>query len=108
MIALLLFALAQRTYHEVPLEQVASTRWTHICTAGPLVYVRKQRDGDWHLTLDNGRAKLVVEIIPAVPLDVPPKGRRIRVCGITRKDAHHGFAEIHPAEWIDVLPKEHP
>lgn len=103
MIELLLVALLERTYHAVPLERIASTRWTHVCTVGPVVYVRKQPDGDWHITLDNGRAKVVVEIIPAIPLTAPRKGNRVHVCGITRRDEHHGWPEIHPAETLTVL-----
>lgn len=92
-----------RTYHRVPLDQVATTKATHVCTSGPVVYVRKQADNDWHITLDNGRAKVVVEIIPLIPLPVPKKGQRIEVCGITRYDAHHAWGELHPAERIRVL-----
>jgi hypothetical protein len=100
---LLLLALAPRTYHTVALENVAATRHTHVCTIGPVVYVRKQQDGDVHITLDNGRATVVVDIIPLIPLTPPAKGQRVKVCGITRTDKHHAWGEIHPAERIQVL-----
>lgn len=105
LIALLLVALVapQRTYHRVPLDRIATTARTHVETCGPVVYVRRQRDGDVHVTLDNGRAKVVVEIIPAIPLTAPRKGQRIRVRGITRYDKGHRVAEIHPAEQIAVV-----
>jgi hypothetical protein len=107
MIALLLTLLAladgARTYHHVPLERVAASSWTHIETCGPVVYVRKQQDGDWHLTLAAGAATVVIEIIPAMPLAVPRKGQTIRVSGISRFDKGHGFVEIHPAEAIAVV-----
>jgi len=88
--------LAQDGYHRVPLEQMATTRWTHVCTVGPVVYVRKMKDGDIHVTLDNGRAKVVLEIIPQLPLPRPKKWQRIEACGITRIDKHHGWPELHP------------
>jgi hypothetical protein len=94
-----------RTYHHVPLAQVAKSQLTHIDTCGFVVYVRKQQDGDWHLTLTEGKAKLVVEIIPAIPLPVPKKGQWMRVRGIRRFDEYHNFAEIHPAEVITVVPR---
>lgn len=107
MIAVLLAIALQRNYHDVPLAQLASTVHTHVCTRGPVVYVRKQRDGDWHITLDNGTARVVVEIIPLIPLlPVPRKGQTIRACGITRRDLKHGFSEIHPAESIELLERK--
>lgn len=108
MIALLLaMALADvpgRPYHPVPLEQVATTRHTHVETCGQVVYRRKMADGDWHLTLARGRVKVVVEVIPAIPLTIPRKGATVTVKGITRIDRHHAWAEIHPAEAIQVVP----
>lgn len=94
---LALLALAQDDgMHHVSLAAVATTTWTHVCTAGPVVYVRKQADGDMHITLDDGHAKVVAEIIPQIPLPAPKKGQRIEVCGISRYDKHHGWPELHP------------
>ncbi len=100
--ALLLLALTipGRPYARVPLEQVATSRRTHIETCGPVAYVRQQQDGDWHITLDNGRAKVVVEIIPAIPLTPPRKRQIVVVRGIRRVDEWHHWTEIHPAEAI--------
>lgn len=95
-VALLLAQTYQDGYHEVPLAKLATTRWTHACVVGPVVYVRKQRDGDIHVTLSDGTAKVVLEIIPAIPLPRPKKGQTIRACGITRIDPHHGWPELHP------------
>lgn len=106
MMLIVLLLLAQpmavpgRPYHRVPLAQVATTQWTHVETCGPVVYRRKMKDGDWHLTLDDGTAKIVVEIIPAIPLVVPKKGATVRVQGISRWDKDHGWAEVHPAEAV--------
>lgn len=111
MITLLLLLLADppgRRYHTVPLEQIASTRHTHVCTTGPVVYRRKMKDGDWHVTLDNGKAKVVLEIIPAIPLDPPRKGQVVEACGITRIDKHHRWAEIHPVERMRVASVTEP
>lgn len=92
-----------RTYHVVPLERVAASQWTHIETCAPVVYVRHQADGDWHVTIARGAVKVVVEIIPALPLPVPKKGQTIRVRGISRQDKDHLWAEIHPLEsWEPV------
>jgi hypothetical protein len=102
----LLLLLAQpatmpgRGYHKVSLEQMATTQWTHVETCGPVVYRRRMQDGDIHVTLDNGKAKVVIEIIPLIPLDPPKKGTIIRVRGISRWDRDHGWPEIHPAEAI--------
>jgi hypothetical protein len=98
-----LVAVAQDAYHQVPLAQLATTKWTHACTIGLVVYVRRQRDGDVHVTLVDGAAKAVAEIISAIPLPRPTKGQRILVCGITRVDRAHAWAEIHPVLSYRVL-----
>src|SRR4051812_32915732 len=70
----LLVALAtppHRIYWPVPLEQLATSTRTHVCVTGTVRYVRHQADGDVHVTLDKGRAKVVLEIIPALPLPAP-------------------------------------
>lgn len=109
--ALLLLAVAlqgsaPRKYHDVSLEDLADgTRWTHACVTGPVVYRRKQTDGDWHITLDNGRSKVVLEIVPSIPLTPPKKGDTVRACGVTRQDTHHKWWEIHPVETIVVITK---
>ena len=96
-------ATLSRPYHKVALDRLATAQWTHVEVCGPVVYRRKMKDGDWHLTLDNGRAKVVVEIIPAIPLPVPKKGALARVWGISRFDKDHGWPEVHPAERIEVV-----
>lgn len=97
-------AQTARRYHVVPLEKVAASKRTHVETCGPVVYRRRMADGDWHITLDNGRAKVVVEIIPLIPLTPPRKGDLVRVRGIRRYDDSHKWPEIHPAEQIAVVP----
>jgi hypothetical protein len=108
MLALLLLLAAQpapgRLYHPVTIERLQRPTHTHVVTEGTVVYRRKMRDRDWHVTIvDRAGRKLVVEIIPAIPLPVPKKGQRIRVWGISRADFQHKWSEIHPAERIKVL-----
>lgn len=103
MVSLLLFFVLQRTYHKVPLGEVVKSQQTHVETCGQVVYVRKQLDGDWHVTLAAGTTKVVVEIIPNLPLSVPKKNQWIRVRGIRRFDNEHGWPEIHPLEWWEVV-----
>lgn len=105
MVTLVAPAAAQdAAYHRVPLDKVATTSWTHVCTVGPVVYVRKMADGDYHVTLDDGRAKVVAEIIPQIPLPPPKKNQRIEVCGITRYDKRHKWPEVHPVTSWRVAP----
>jgi len=97
-----------RKYHVVSMDKLATTRWTHVCVTGPVVYRRKQQDGDWHVTLDDGKAKIVLEIIPLIPLPVPSKGQVVEACGISRVDPGHktdgeGWPEVHPVEKIRVV-----
>lgn len=107
---LLLVLDADRKYHRVPLARVATSQRTHIETCGVVGYVRKQQDGDWHITLFRGRAFVVLEIIPALPLPVPAKGQTIVARGIRRIDESHqskryprGWPELHPLEaWEPV------
>lgn len=92
---------------------------THVTVAGDVESVRKEADGDYHLSLcaPAGRPCVVVEIIPLLSADriVEPreraakaraavrKGDRVEVTGITRWDAEHRWWEIHPATRIVVL-----
>lgn len=96
MIAALLLLLASDAYRTIPMASLATTRWTHVCVAGPVVYVRKQVDGDIHVTLDDGTTKVVLEIIPQIPLARPKKGTVIHACGVSRFDRHHKWPELHP------------
>jgi hypothetical protein len=48
-------------------------------------------------------ARVVVEIIPAIPLSPPRKGSIVRVRGISRFDKDHGWPEVHPAEHIWIV-----
>jgi len=60
-------------------------------------------DGDTHVQLsDDGGTHLVTEVIPELPLTIPPKGTKVWVNGIVRFDGEHGFWEIHPVTGIET------
>jgi len=105
MIALLLVLSLQRTYHDVPLERVATTTWTHVRTCGVVSYVRRLADDDVHVTLIQGEAFVVLEIIPGLPLPSPRKGQRIDAWGIARIDRRH-TTKLYPAGWPELHPLE--
>ncbi len=69
-----------------------------VCTVGRVVYRRKMvGDNDWHITIiDSKGQKLVLEIIPEIPIEPPVKGQDIIACGIGRYDIKHKWPEIHP------------
>lgn len=94
--------VAGRPYHMVPMDGLATTTHTHVQVTGRVVYVRKQRDGDVHVTLDNGTTKVVLEIIPQIPATVPRKGQTVTAYGIARLDAKHRWPEVHPVECLTI------
>lgn len=99
LLALWLAGPPGRPYHPVTIAALATTSWTHVEVRGLVTYVRKQADGDWHLTLDDGEGHTAVaEIIPAIPLVPPRKGQRVVVRGIARMDTKHKWPEVHPVE----------
>lgn len=82
-------------YRVYPFDAVP--RHAKACAVGRVVYRRRMADGDWHVTIiDERERKLVLEIVPELPLDVPRTGMRIVACGIGRYDTKHGWGEIHP------------
>ncbi len=99
--------MKSRSYHRVTLVGLATTKWTHVEVEGLVSYVRKQADGDIHITLDDGKGTLVVlEIIPTIiPRPLTPKvGQRIRARGISRYDKGHKWHELHPLENWELCP----
>lgn len=89
-------------YHLVTFDNATSHR--KACVVGTVVYKRKQEDEDWHITVINDKqTKLVAEIIPELPLVPPDKNDKILVCGISGRDDHHNWYEIHPVTyWFHV------
>ena len=97
--------LAVRGYHPVrPLSALASTKWTHVAACGRVVYVRRQRDGDLHVSLTDATATVVAEIVPERPIDPPPVGSFAVVAGVGRRDEWHAWQEVHPTEFVAVVP----
>ena len=95
--------LSGRTFPRLSLVKLATTASPRAEVCGPVVYVRKQQDRDWHITLDDGTRKVVLEIIPELPLPVPKKGHTIRARGVVRFDRRHGWPELHPLlAWVAV------
>lgn len=106
-IAVLAIADEGRLYHRVLVKDIPTTSWTHVCTTGLVALVKTEDDGDVHIRVEDGDgagAFLVAEIVSTLlPKDkhairVPKKGEWIEVCGISRWDAKHKWAEIHPVE----------
>lgn len=103
---------AEDNFHRLPLATYvlmtpgATTIPTHLCVSGTVTYTRKERDGDIHVRLCDGGWCVVLEIIPAIPLERPRKGSRIEACGITRYDGWpgHGWHELHPLLRWEVVP----
>lgn len=78
-------------YDKVPIH-------SKVCAIGTVVYRRRMvGDNDWHVTIMDGKGKkLVLEIIPEIALEPPPKGLEILACGIGRYDVKHKWPELHP------------
>ena len=101
--ALLAFVLTDspdpKLYPDAPFAKIAGKNlWARprACIEGTVTYVKREDDGDWHCTLEDGGRKVVCEIIPELPMDPPKVGQRIKVWGIPRWDGQHRWGEIHP------------
>lgn len=83
----------------------------NVCVAvtGVTADVNREHDGDMHISLTGvdprwlnaGNLKrtkqdLVVEVVPALPADIPPVGATITVIGPWVLDTQTGWMEIHP------------
>lgn len=74
------------------------------CTIGGIIKsVTRETDGDFHIRITDGSYEAVTEVVPEIPLTIPPVGARVRVSGIPRQDADHGWWEIHPVTGIQVM-----
>jgi hypothetical protein len=99
---------ASRDYHLIPLSALGKESWTHVEVEATVKSVRKQGDGDYHITLTDGAVEAVAEIIPTLfpptgPMRHPRAGKRVRIRGIQRLDGRHKWPEIHPVEsWTYV------
>lgn len=118
MVALLVaLALETRTFHPVPIAQLARTPHTHVHVCGTVTLVKHEKDGDIHIRIADGAVRsrsrkrrraafAVAEIVPYHPLPAPRKGERVCVDGISRRDGVHRWAEVHPVEAISPDRRE--
>lgn len=97
-------------FQEIALSDFASTDLPHVSTVGYVSEVRQdETDGDLVFKLvDNLKQPkhfIICEIIPAIKMDAPPPGTRIRVSGVHRFDseAEHQWFEIHPVLNIEQV-----
>ena len=90
-------------FQEISLSDFASTDHPHVSTVGYVSEIQTdENDGDLIFKLvDNLQQPkhfIVCEIIPAIKINAPHPGSRIRVSGVHRFDneAEHQWYEIHP------------
>ena len=89
------------TFHRVTVAQLSTTYHTHVTVCGTVTRVTAEADGDVHVRLSDRGRFAILEIIPALPLQSPPRGQRICASGISRIDPAHRWAEVHPVlQWV--------
>lgn len=98
----LALAVTARVYHAVPLQQLGTTKWTHVETCGRATLVKAEADGDLHIRLDAAGRFIVAEILGRA-LPAPKVGQWVQVRGISRIDKTHGWPEVHPVEAISIV-----
>ena len=90
-------------YHTITVEKILQSYHRKVCVEDVTVtYRRRQKDADWHITVVDAKGrKLVLEIIPELPLPLPQVGRSIDACGILGYDKYHKWYELHPlVKWV--------
>ncbi len=78
----------------------------HAVVEGTVAKVISESDGDTHvwLELDNSKTQLACEWTPQSTAKPPPgAGAHIRVYGIFRYDAQHGWWELHPVDFWESI-----
>ncbi|HET6266750.1 MAG TPA: zf-HC2 domain-containing protein [Acidobacteriota bacterium] len=97
-------------FQEIALSEFARTDLPHVSTVGYVSEIKTdETDGDLVFKLvDNLQQPkhfIVCEIIPALKMDAPHPGTRIRVSGVHRFDseAEHQWYEIHPVLSIEQV-----
>jgi hypothetical protein len=104
---------AQRTYWHATIAQLAAGGYPHTHAELDSVvvdYVHAEADSDFHIRLRDPKDTVpshfvVAECVPELPCRHPKLGETISVRGITRRDAEHGWAEIHAVEWMSPVGK---
>lgn len=95
-----------RRYWRLRIADLATNVHTHVCIVGRLALRVPEADGDIHLRLEDGRAFVIAEIIPELPVRTPALGSRIEACGIARYDRAHRWNELHPVLALRALRGE--
>lgn len=101
-------AFAQRTYWHATVAKLATGHFAHThaeLDSVLVTYTRVEADSDYHIQLRDPKDTVashfvVAECIPELPCRHPRVGAIVSVRGITRKDAEHGWYELHPVEWL--------
>lgn len=78
----------------------------HWYMEGTVIEILSETDSDHHMWLKPDgylKDRVACEFIPQQPLPRPSIGQHIRVYGILRWDAQHGFWELHPVDGWDAL-----
>lgn len=95
------------SYYEMSIRDIIvsaanSHMHTHICITGTVSSVKKEKDGDHHIMVCDGKC-LLLETVPEFKVANPPVGHRIYACGIVRFDGWHQWWEVHPLlRWKEV------
>ncbi len=97
-LALLIATPDDKGYPTVPLAKIASGTWVRprAKITGTVAFIRKEDDGDVHIRLTSGKDRVILEIIPELPVSVPKIGDTITAWGVVRWDGEHRWAELHP------------
>jgi hypothetical protein len=88
-----------KLYPQVPLfDLLVKDRWIRprALVTGKVMKVTKEKDGDHHVWVSDGKNELACEIVPELPLPRPKVGDVIDVWGVYRWDGEHNWGEIHP------------
>ncbi|MEO6501069.1 MAG: hypothetical protein ABIQ09_04075 [Jatrophihabitantaceae bacterium] len=86
-----------------------------VAVTGVASTIKREHDGDMHISLtgvdpkwlnevnlQRSNQSLVVEVVPSIPMTMPPLGSRVRIVGPWVLDTQTGWLEIHPV-WA-ILP----
>ncbi len=112
--------LAKYCHTGFPLEGVWSphrltVKQRCVAVTGIASAIKREHDGDMHISLTGVNPKwlnavnrqranqsLVVEVVPSIPMKMPPLSSRVTVVGPWVLDTQTGWLEIHPV-WA-ILP----
>src|SRR5947208_16176962 len=88
----------QGLFHPVNISDInaGTVEHTHVQVSAIVDKMHNEKDGDVHLHISNGDASMVAEIIPELPVEVPPLNQPLTIGGILRYDSQHSWWELHP------------